>query len=272
MGLFGGGNSKRTTSNNDNRTINDNSGQEIDNSIYQDTDNSVYQEIYEDTDNSVYQEIYEETDNSVYQDIYEETDNSIYQDIDNSNYQRFDDSLTGDYNNNTGSIAITDGGAFALADSVAQSNAYLTDTAMNLAGSVSNFALQTGFELGDRGLAVGESVAAMGLNTAQNLALGYGDLVNEQGNRNLNAALMVNQSGIEQLQIGSDLVMAISAQGSAQQADNNASLNNGFKGAMQFVESFSRSDGASIAETTNKTMMFLVGAAVVGVFIMKKVK
>jgi hypothetical protein len=228
MGLFGGGNSKNTTSNSDNRVINDYSGQEIDNSIYQDTDNSIMQEI--------------------------------------------DSSLNGNYNNNSGMITVTDGGAFALADSVSQNNAELTDTALNLAGSVADFALQTGFELGDRGLAVGENVAYMGLDTAENLAIGYGDFVNEQGNRNLDAALMVSQSGIEQLQIGSDLALAISAQGSEQQANNNDALTGGFKSAMQFVEDFSRSDGASIAETTNKTMMFLVGAAVVGIFIIKKVK
>jgi hypothetical protein len=202
----------------------------------------------------------------------QEIDNSIYQETDNSILQEIDNSLTGDYNNNSGSITVTDGGAFALANSVSQNNAELTDTALGLAGSVANFALQTGFELGDRGLAVGENIAYMGLDTAENLALGYGDFVNEQGNRNLNAALMVNQSGLEQLQIGSDLVLAISEQGAMQQADNNTSLNNGFKGAMQFVEDFSRSDGASIAETTNKTMMFIVGAAVVGIFILKKVK
>jgi len=246
MGLFGGGNSSSDTTNVDRRVINDNSGQ--DNSILFDQDNS--QEI----DNSVMQEI----DNSSW------TDNSIEQEIDNS--------LQGDYNNNNGTIQITDGGAFGLAENVSLYNSQLTDSAISLASGVSDFALQTGYELGDRGLQVGENVAAMGLDTAENLALGFGDFVNEQGNRNLNAALMVSDSGIEQLKIGSELMLSINDQNTEQQFNNTTALNNGFKSSMQFVEDFSRSDGASIAETTNKTMMFMVGAAVVGIFIFKRAK
>lgn len=102
MGLFSGGNSKKTTHNTDSRTINDNSGSTFDNSVNTD-DNSYHDSStsYEDNsyrDNST-------TDNSYHDSSRAYEDNS-YRDnsVENS----------GDFANNTGSVHITDGGAFEV--------------------------------------------------------------------------------------------------------------------------------------------------------------
>jgi len=173
--------------------------------------------------------------------------------FDNSVRNETDNSITGDYNGNTGVMNITeiDGGAFELVSESSASMAALSADGMALADSLTNSSL--GF--------------------ADGVFSDAAELVNEQSGRSLDAALAVHESSIEQLSIGSDLAFGLAQMnndaGLEQQKQNNSSLTNGFKSMMQFADSFSRSDGASIADSNNKMVMFSVGAIGLG-FIAKQ--
>jgi hypothetical protein len=140
-----------------------------------------------------------------------------------------------------------------------------------------------------------------GLMLAEGLSFGSGvlgdaaELVNSQGERNINAAMRISEIGYMQNQdsmnLANDLFqtsqagansMFESATNSAtgilmnaqeaaliQQQDNNNSLENGYKASMQFVEDFSRSDGADLAKTNMKTVGFLMGGLVLSFVVYK---
>jgi len=218
MGLFSGGNSKRTTVNEDNRVINDFGGADLSN------------------------------------------------DIDNSQ----DNSVSGAYAGNSGNISVIDGGAIDLAaenislmGGLASESFSLASESFSLADSLSTTMAEASSTM------LGDSLAASGqvFNVA---ALSLDD----SNARTIDAALSMGEMSAYQSQNNNDFALALSKQnGEAaimQQQDNNNALENGFKSSMQFVEQFSRSDGASIAETTNKTIMVLAGASAAIYFINKK--
>ena len=172
-----------------------------------------------------------------------------------------------------------------------------------LADSLGNNAMQLGYELGNNGINAGTALAnqsfefaSSAIDTNASLVDSYGEtsalmldralasnegvlsdtaaLLDNQSARNINAAMAVTELGQQQLQIGSELALALSSQTTEAaieaQKDNNAALTNGFKSMMQFADSFSRSDGASIAESNNKMIMMLAGGLVISIFIFKK--
>jgi len=116
MGLFGGSKSKKTIINEDNRVINDMSGSTFDNSV----DNSVTDNSYTDNstttsfeDNSYHDSSTNFEDNS-YSDSSTSFEDNSYSDSSTSftDESYHDSSISGTYAGNTGSITITDGGAF----------------------------------------------------------------------------------------------------------------------------------------------------------------
>jgi hypothetical protein len=235
MGLFGGGNSKRTTTNQDNRVINDFGG------------------------------------------AHWESNSESYAD----SSQDVDSSITGEFAGNSGSITVLDGGSidltaenlnsmsalssesFGLTDSLSNTMAGLSSESFSLADNLSNTMVEASNSM------LSESLASSGqvFNTAA-LSL---DSANA---RTIDAAMAFTEASAFQSENNNDFALALSAQnGEAAlmaQNDNNNALENGFKSSMQFVEQFSRSDGASISESTNKMVMVLAGAGLIGYFLVKK--
>jgi hypothetical protein len=130
MGLFGGGNSKRTTVNEDNRIIYDQSGSTFDNSVdrsrsyednsYSDTSRSYEDNSYSDTsrhftDESYTNESRNYSDESYNDSSIDNTDNSYTDTSSHYSDESYSDSSIdnlGDNAGNSGTINITDGGAF----------------------------------------------------------------------------------------------------------------------------------------------------------------
>ncbi len=128
MGIFSK-KSKRTTNNIDNRTVYDMSGSTFDNSV----DSSV-------TDNSY-------TDNSVNFEDNSYTDNS--QNFEDNSYLDSSIAIDGEYANNSGSIQITDGGAFEVVGNAVSDLVYMGDRAFQMGevsldtlGKTANLALE----------------------------------------------------------------------------------------------------------------------------------
>lgn len=176
----------------------------------------------------------QDIDNSVRVDIdnsvQQEIDNSVQQEIDNSIQQEIDNSITGQYAGNSGNITVLDGGVIDLAAQISSDNAGLM---------------------------------------SENL--GFLDSAHRA---NLSSAISLHNTGFQQLQLGTglanDLVSTTTNFAFEAQRDNNAALVTGFENAMQFVEDFSRSDGAAVAETNMKTIGIIALAAVVTTFIFKQ--
>jgi len=209
MGLFGGGNSKRTTVNEDNRIINDFGGATWDNS------------------------------------------------------QEVDNSISGEYAGNTGTINVVDGGAFELVNEANSTVAGIASESLSLADSLGGGALGLASEMGDLSafmldLSLSSSAAALG-NAAQ--------LIDGQAQHNLDAAIGITEASVYMQDSNNDFAMNLAAQNGEtlrmQNADNNSALGNGFKSMMQFADNVSRSDGANLATDTNKTMMVIAGAGAI---------
>jgi len=81
----------------------------------------------------------------------------------------------------------------------------------------------------------------------------------------IDAALQLSEQGYHQTALGVDLAKSLAK-------DNNATLANSFKTSMQFVEDFSRSDGADLAAENSKTVGILVGGVVlvIAIYVFKK--
>lgn len=198
-----------------------------------------------------------------------------------------------DSNANMGAVAETGlaladslgSGAFGLASDVAGTSAELANSlgsgAFNLVGDITS----TNAELANQAMMINGSLVSDSFSLADSLAnsfLGAGaemfgagaELIDQSGQRNLDAALAVHDTGLQQLQLGTDFVTQLNQQSldtSLQsQKDNNDALTGGFKSAMQFVEGFSRSDGNAAAETNMKTVGLLSLAAIGVAFAMKK--
>lgn len=156
-------------------------------------------------------------------------------------------------------------GAFGLVDGVTSSNAELANSAINSnAALVGQYGDLSALML-DRTLSSSESVFSDGAQMLDN-----------QADRNLSAALAVTETGAYQQQMGYDFARDLFSQnGEAaimQQQNNNDALGNGFKSMMQFADSFSRSDGNAVAETNMKTVGLLSLAAIGVAFALRKGK
>jgi len=217
----------------------------------------------------------------------------------------FDNSVNGNLNNNTGTINVTDGHAFDVINSANNAMSGLASESLSLASSLGNNAMQYGYELGTNGINAGVKVAGdtqqfalsaidknagivnkvgdlsalmldRTLTSNDNAISKASNIVDNSNQRTLDAALNFNQSTLYSQQLNADFAKALVAQnGDAaiqQQHESNTALNNGFKSMMQFADSFSRSDGASIAANNNKMIMVLVGGLAITAFIFKKVK
>lgn len=199
-------------------------------------------------------------------------------------------------NNANDNLSYIASDGLSLAESVSENSIALADSvsanSMALADSLGNAGINAGVELAQDGFMFANDA----INTNSALVSQYGDLsalmldrtlssnesafsqvgelLDSQGERNLNAALAVGEAGYQQLMLGTDLARDLSEQSSEasfeMQKNNNSTLENGFKSMMQFADSVSRSDGSKIAESTNKTVMALAGAGAVVYFISKK--
>jgi hypothetical protein len=174
-------------------------------------------------------------------------------------------------------------GAFGLVDSITSNQNELANSAMqNTAAlasegfSFANSALENNALLTSEGFSFADSAINSNAMLASDLFGTSAELINQSSERSLDAALAVHNTGLQQLQLGTDFVAQLNQQSldtslQAQQ-DNNDALTNGFKASMQFVEDFSRSDGGAVAETNMKTIGLLSLAAVGVAFAMKKGK
>ncbi|MBU2871971.1 hypothetical protein [Colwellia sp. E2M01] len=145
-------------------------------------------------------------------------------------------------NNSANNAYSLTGDAFAFADGAINTNAALVSQYGDLSTHMLNSSLSANGMVLD--------------NAAQ--------LIANQSDNNLNAALSMGELGYMQLMAGNDLAESLSNTSFLQQQDNNDSLNNGFKSMMQFADNVSRSDGANLAESTNKMFMVIGGLAGLG--------
>jgi hypothetical protein len=197
---------------------------------------------------------------------------------------------------------VLDGGAIEGMLGIADNAMGLTDNVMGLTDNYLSGVNEFSAHVVGQNTALASQVSDMsGLMLAEGLSFGSGvlgdaaELVNSQGERNINAAMRISEVGYMQNQdsmnLANDLFqtsqagansMFESATNSAtgilmnaqeaaliQQQDNNNALENGFKSSMQFVEDFSRSDGADLAKTNMQTVGFLVGGLVLSVMVYK---
>ncbi|GAA5133131.1 hypothetical protein [Thalassotalea piscium] len=171
--------------------------------------------------------------------------------------------------------------AFALTDNYFNTTTdFASDAISQNAGLVSEMTDFAAFSVSENAGLVSEMTNMSGLMLAESLASGEratanaAELINNSGQRNINAALQISEQGFMQNQMGADLAKSLfstSQQASlVQQQDNNDALANGYKASMQFVEDFSRSDGADLAKTNLQTVGVLVGGLVVAAFVLKK--
>lgn len=184
-----------------------------------------------------------------------------------------DSALTAVMDSNANMAAVADNGlaladslghgAFELASDVTGTNAELANQAMMINGSL----VSDSFSLAD-------SMSSSFLNAGADMFGAGAELIDQSGQRNLEAALAVHDTGLQQLQLGTDFVTQLNQQSLdtnlQAQRDNNDALTGGFKSAMQFVEGFSRSDGNAVAETNMKTVGILSLAAIGVAFAVKK--
>ena len=250
MGLFGGGNSNRTSNNYDQRVINDYGGATFDNSVTNDL-------------------------NTNYEYQLDSSNNGQFAGANNVNY------------------TATDGGAFEIVNSANNAMAGVASDSISLAAALGGQSINAGVEISNNS----QGFALSAINANSDIVNQYGDLatamldrtlssndsalnnsammIDNSNQRTLDAALNFNQSSLLSQQLttdfAKDLVMQNGEIALAQQSDNNNALNNGFKSMMQFADSFSRSDGAALAQNNNKTMLYLIGGLAVSIFIFKKV-
>lgn len=170
-------------------------------------------------------------------------DNRIINDLSGSEFYEDnsqDNSVSGELNNNTGTVNITDGGAFSLVQSANDNMAFLASDALDYGANVFS-----------DGVLLADSVSKRGLD----------------------AALMVHEAGLAQLTNGTELALGLAQLNTEAslkaQEDNNDALTGGFQAAMQFVEDFSRSDGSELAKTNLKTVAVLALAAVAVAFFLR---
>jgi hypothetical protein len=160
MGLFGGGNSKRTTTNVDNRTINDLSGSSFDESVdrsrhytdesYSDTSSHFTDESYSDTSSHFTDESYSDTsshftDESYTDNSIDNTDNSYTDTSSHFTDESYTDTSThnmGQYSGNSGSLVITDGGAFETVQSAVQDLSGMGGLALETLGKTADKSIE----------------------------------------------------------------------------------------------------------------------------------
>lgn len=195
-------------------------------------------------------------------------DNRIINDFGNANLDysvrhTTDNSIAGEYAGNTGTINVVDGGAFDLVNEASNTVAGMASESLSLADSLSGGAFSLASEVGDlSAYMLGTSLDASGAV--------FGDaaqLIDGQAQHNLDAAMGITEASVYMLDSNNDFAMNLAAQNGEtlrmQNADNNSALGNGFKSMMQFADNVSRSDGANLAASTNKTMMVVAVAGAV---------
>ncbi len=174
-----------------------------------------------------------------------------------------DNSINGEYAGNTGTINVVDGGAFELVNEANNTVAGMASESLELANSLGGGAFGLASEVGDLsahmlGTSLDASTAALS-DAAQ--------LIDGQAQHNLDAAIGITEASVYMLDSNNNFAMNLAAQNGetlrVQNADNNSALGNGFKSMMQFADNVSRSDGANLAKSTNKTMMVVAVAGAV---------
>jgi hypothetical protein len=292
MGLFGGGNSKNTTINEDNRTVYDQSGSTFDNSV----DNSVHSSYSSSDDNSFN---YQSSDDNSITSSYSSSDDNSF------NYQSSDDNSTandGQFAGVVGNVNYTtiDGGAFNVASQANAGMSALARDALELSLALNQDSSDTARESLNVGVKLSDNAQQFALasiehnsdlvnssydladslythtlnNSAENVARVTDAIVNSNNN-NLDLALSTVNAATTAQAVNNDFAYSLARQSGelalAQTDTTTDALNNGFKSMMQFAESFSRSDGAAIVEQSSKTMLYLVGAVIAGALIYKKI-
>lgn len=152
-----------------------------------------------------------------------------------------------------------------MADSSMTNSAYLADSAMTNNAFLADSTINA-----SRGM-LSDSLT-FGMDTTNKMAAFSGDalqLTDNMSARGINAALAIHESAANQVAQGNELAYALATNARAQSAENTQALGDGFEQAMQFVEGFSRSDGAAIAESNAKYMALTAGAVLIAVFFFK---
>jgi hypothetical protein len=136
MGLFGGGNSKRTTVNEDNRIIYDQSGSTFDNSV--DRSRSYEDNSYSDTSRHFTDESYTNESRNYSDESYNDS-SSHYSD---ESYADSSIDNLGDNAGNSGTINITDGGAFETVQSTVQDLSGMGGLALETLGKTADKSIE----------------------------------------------------------------------------------------------------------------------------------
>jgi poly-gamma-glutamate capsule biosynthesis protein CapA/YwtB (metallophosphatase superfamily) len=154
--------------------------------------------------------------------------------------------------------------------------ASVAETGLSLADSLGGAAFDLAGDMASTNAELTNSLASSFLGAGSSMFGTGAELLDSAGKRNLDAAMVVHSTGLQQLEMGTDFISKLNQQSLdtnlLAQKDNNDALTGGFKSAMQFVEGFSRSDGAAVAETNMKTIGLLSLAAIGVAFALKKGK
>jgi hypothetical protein len=246
MGLFGGSKSTRTTQNIDNRTVLDQSGSTFDHSVdssttdnsYTDasqnfadnsyTDNSLTVDAsdnsYSDSstsdssyhDSSSFADSNDYTDSSSFADSNDYTDSSSFTDsndytdssssfTDNS-YLDTSSVIDGEYAGNTGSIQITDGGAFTTVDNAVSKLVSLGQSAIAGMNSTASISLATMGKTADTSM----QQASLNNEMMRDLTTTALEQMSEQAASTVSSSTMANRDA---LNASSKLMTTISANG-----------------------------------------------------------
>jgi hypothetical protein len=196
--------------------------------------------------------------------------------VTNSNEQTID----GDFNNNTGSITMVDpnaiegaleisGQAMGLADSVVGQNTALSSYAIGQNTDLAGYVVDEAGSMLDSSLEFADSTFQNANNNMTAFNTSALQLTDNLSQRGMNGALAVHDSAMMQIDAGSDLAMGLASNARAQSSETIGALGDGFEQMMQFTEQFSRSDGAALAKTNMETVAVLAGAGIVLAFMFR---
>jgi len=192
------------------------------------------------------------------------TTTSTVQDFDGADFST-DNAIHGANANNSGTINTSDYGAInsalAFANATSGTNAIITEQSLSLANESMNSSA---------------SLASEGFSLSESLFSTSAELVDNINSRTIDSAAALHSAGLQQLNLGTEFISTLNQQSLdnnlQSQQDNNDALVQGFASSMQFVEDFSRSDGAAVAETNMKTIGVLAVSGVLIALVLKKGK
>lgn len=185
-----------------------------------------------------------------------------------------EETIDGDFNNNTGNITMIDpnaiegaleisGQAMGLADSVVGQNTALSSYAIGQNTDLAGYVVDSAGGMLDSSLTFADEAFTTAADSMTSFNRDALTLTDNMSQRGLDAAMMVHDSAVNQVAMGNDLAMGLASNARAQSAETMDALGDGFEQMMQFTEQFSRSDGAALAKTNMETVAVIAISGVI---------